>query len=108
MPSLIKQAETYLAERKKWAEAGKPMRSQERIEELFNICKECEHFRSYYCGICGCFINKGTTFNKLAWSSTRCPLEQISKIPKWFEEDDFNPELIEKKKKEGDCGCPKH
>jgi len=105
MPSLIKQAETYLAERKKWADAGKPMRSQERIEELYQICKECEHFRSYYCGICGCYINKGTKFNKLLYATTICPLKDIGETPKWIQEKEFDPVYIEQQKVARGCGC---
>lgn len=77
----------YYKERTKWKKAGKPVRSQERVEELFKICSSCDYFehgmiRSGFCGICGCGIkktNSDTTLNKLSWATTSCPL----KDPKW-------------------------
>jgi len=80
MPSIVKRVFNFKAEHKIWVDAGKPMRPQHRIEEIFNrYCKDCQHFNGKSCNICGCFINTGTTLNKISWATTKCPDEP----PKW-------------------------
>lgn len=112
----------YLEERKKWKNAGSPTRTKERIEELFNICSsnECGKYEGFSetngkCGECGCFLSKLETaaFNKLAWSTTRCPLSE----PKWIEEETIEEaesritqetpveEQSTPPRKIGGCGC---
>jgi len=77
----------YFKERNKWSKFGKPLRTQEQMDELFTICNNCPEYKKYsdshgQCSICGCHIKKeGTFLNKIAWSTTRCPLVQ----PKWVE-----------------------
>lgn len=105
MPSLIERGKRYLTERKKWADAGKPMRSQERINEIYDsFCKDCVYRQKYKycCEICSCFINRGTAFNKIAFATTRCPLEEIGEQPKWIEEPGFQPAPPPKT---SGCGC---
>ena len=76
----------YVMERIKWELAGKPKRSPERVHQLFHeICKPCPHFGGDRCNVCGCYISdhlRNPGFNKLAWSTTHCPLPE----PKWTEE----------------------
>lgn len=91
MPSLIKKAKSFLQSRHEWIKAGRPMRTPEKIKELYNnVCKVCPHYLSsgYSCDICGCYINEGTSWNKLAWATTRCPDEP----PKWTE--DYVPPVV--------------
>jgi len=95
----IKKIGNFRAERKKWKEAGFPVRSEEKIKEIFNICKsnDCGQFiksseTEGQCGICGCYlkdINEG--FNKIAWATTICPNDP----PFWLPEVGF--ENIESK-----------
>lgn len=81
-------ATQFLIERAKWKKVGKPVRSAEKIQELFNICNACEHYiknteTSGNCGICKCNLkNVAGSLNKLAWATTRCPLPE----PKWMPE----------------------
>ena len=112
----------YIEERRKWKEAGKPVRSMQRIQELFDICRTCENFlkltsNSGQCKICTCFLRKNSTSkNKLAFATTRCPLEE----PKWVEEtilvkeeeavEETPPQpqqqFIQRPKRQvNDCGC---
>lgn len=79
MFDLVKQ---YNNEKQKWKEAGKPIRSKERMEELHSICQKCPFFNkgegmvpgSDECDICGCNLHpSSTTMNKLAWGTTHCP-----------------------------------
>jgi hypothetical protein len=89
-PSLAQRIKNYVASRQIWAKAGKPIRLQATIEHIYNTyCKECEHYKTtgYACDICGCYINDHNDWNKIAWSTTRCPDEP----PKWIEEEGFRP-----------------
>jgi len=77
----------YLRERAKWKKFGKPLRSKEEMERLFIICNDCENYEkgsedAGSCKICDCNIKKASLFlNKLAWGTTRCPLENA----RWVE-----------------------
>jgi hypothetical protein len=87
-PSFAQRAANYIESRKIWVKAGKPMRSLETIKLIYNThCKECEHYKStgYACDICGCYINEGENWNKIAWATTRCP----DSPPKWLEEEPY-------------------
>lgn len=95
----------------KWQKAGRPVRTQEKIVELFQICKSCENFNKDTedkgsCNICGCTLRSGgTQLNKLRWATTKCPLEE----PKWVEETveierAKTADVVEAKKP---CGCNK-
>jgi len=79
MFNLLKQ---YQKERKKWKEAGKPIRSKERMEEIYSICEKCPFFNKEdgiifdfdECDICGCNLHPtDTKLNKIAWATTHCP-----------------------------------
>lgn len=118
---MIPNLSQYIEEKKKWKEAGKPVRSIQRIQELYNICKGCEHFnkltsKTGQCKICTCFLRQNSTNkNKLAFATTRCPLEE----PKWTEEiileqteeavEEIPPQpqqFIQRPKRQtNDCGC---
>lgn len=77
----------FFQERTKWAQAGKPYRTDERMKEVFEICKGCPFFdgneEAGSCGICGCRLSPDDKFiNKIAWATTNCPHNP----PKWEEE----------------------
>lgn len=108
----------YRQEKKKWKEAGEPTRSDEKVLELFEICKSCEHFIKItksigQCGVCTCALRQdGDAMNKLRWATTSCPLPE----PKWTAEEGIQkeaeqevpaqPQYINRPKK-GGCGCGK-
>ena len=76
----------FFLEWMKWTLYGQPVRTQERIDELYKICDSCPNFDRYApgaefgtCRLCGCNINKGHSLNKLAWDTTHCP----DKPPRW-------------------------
>ena len=83
----------YVMERIKWELAGKPMRTPERVHELYHqVCKPCPNFGGDRCNVCGCYISdhlNNPSFNKLAWSTTHCPLPE----PKWIEEEKADVDL---------------
>jgi len=99
----------YFKERAKWNKFGKPLRSEEERHILFEICNNCINFQKKdsntgTCSICGCNIKKdGNFLNKIAWGTTRCPLDP----PKWKENKEeyeeniiIQPQEIEVAKKE--------
>lgn len=87
--NLIRQ---YNKERKEWKQAGKPLRSDDRIQELYSICSSCPMFekgKGYVpgydrCGICGCQLHPSAKkLNKLSWATTQCPANP----PLWTSDD---------------------
>ena len=71
----------------RWIAAGRPVRSDERVREIFDtLCRPCTHFdaKRQTCRLCGCYVRRsGTAFtNKLKMATERCPLNP----PKWVEE----------------------
>ena len=106
-------------ERKRWIQSGRLLRTDERIEEIYDeYCAPCEHFNKDTCGVCGCRIKrKGTFLNKLAWATTECPVQ------KWKAEEEavyalerkeeenmdkaggiFSRNVVRAPKKKGCCG----
>ncbi len=115
----IPNIQQFREEKQKWKDAGSPVRTPEKIAEIFNICSQCEHHIEisssvYQCGICTCFIrDAGLSANKAAYATTRCPLEE----PKWVEESGYEqqvktqeeqpqqPQYIKRPPRNGGCGC---
>lgn len=88
MSNIVKR---FLVETLKWKQAGSPVRSEERIKELFEICSsnQCGQYqkandRMGKCGLCGCSLkDTNAGLNKLAWATTNCPHDP----PLWKEEE---------------------
>lgn len=86
LPSLIRLAGNFRVAYARWRAAGRPLRSPERIEELFNFCTECPSESFIPTGVdtgrcveCGCWLKRSTTFlNKLAWPTEACPNSHFS------------------------------
>lgn len=114
---MFKEIKQFVLEKIKWIQAGKPYRSLERIEEIFNICNGCTEYkpqneREGSCGICGCRLTRlKENLSKNSWATTRCPLEE----PKWIEEVEptliqqadipVEPEPTPPAPSSGGCGC---
>lgn len=84
MPNILQKVFNFTVAYAEWVKAGKPLRTDERVSELFQICSNCptqkyirksEHHGE--CDECGCrIINRSpqeTILNKLAWPTTGCP-----------------------------------
>lgn len=87
----------FLTAYTKWVAAGKPLRDQAHIEELFKICQDCPRFFRVgpevgRCLECGCWLKKQGDPNKLAWPTEGCPLK------KWSANvDDSNERAVQEK-----------
>ncbi len=82
-PNLVTQAANYIKELTRWKLAGSPLREQAEIDRIFNtICSPCPHFEGNRCGLCKCFLNTNTKFNKIAFGTTKCPADP----PRWMPE----------------------
>jgi hypothetical protein len=91
-PSMWARLNSYKDAYLYWMERGKPMRTQECIDNIFdNICSKCDKYNGYACRICGCYINKRLYLNKLAWGTTKCPANP----PKWIEDNGFAIDRLE-------------
>lgn len=85
MISLFKKARNFTVSYIRWALAGKPLRSDEYIFDLYdNFCSQCptKKFIEISKGIgecdeCGCHVKRVPSeeddFNKLAWPTEGCP-----------------------------------
>ena len=69
----------YFGAIRRWAALGKPTRSQEEINILYeDHCKKCERYdeKKHACKNCGCSVSTDSSplSNKLAMASEHCPL----------------------------------
>lgn len=107
--SILERVESYLDSRQKWILAGQPLRSKERIREIYyTYCDKCIHHKHYCCDCCGCLINLGNgniVPNKIAWATESCGLEKIGEEPLWKAEILQEQPIVEPPKKKGGCGC---
>jgi hypothetical protein len=73
--SFTQRVVRFWQERRTWARAGKPLRTAERMAELYDEkCSPCEFYKNSACDLCGCNIRReGNALNKLAWATTECP-----------------------------------
>lgn len=86
-PGIVQQGWNYTKAVARWIAAGRPVRSNERVREIFEtLCQRCEHFDAGHgsCRLCGCRVRRdGPAFtNKLRMATERCPMNP----PKWVEE----------------------
>lgn len=117
---LFPDIQRYRQEKEQWKNAGKPMRSDERVAEIFdNHCKPCENYIPIplledrgQCAVCTCLLSKDDdNMNKIRWATTKCPLPE----PKWVEEPVYEKKEAEqpaqpqfnqrKKPPTNGCGC---
>lgn len=84
MPNFIKKGLNFARAYTKWTLAGKPLRDDEYIFHLFNICENCPTKKFIQqgkdrgeCNECGCHVKRISAseddLNKLAWPTECCP-----------------------------------
>jgi hypothetical protein len=77
--NIFNLAYRYTRALSRWIKAGRPVRSEEEIKQIFEThCAPCEAYdkRSSACRHCGCRVNFSTTapLNKIAMRTEECPL----------------------------------
>ncbi|MCR9116082.1 MAG: hypothetical protein NXI22_03935 [bacterium] len=75
---ILSKAAVYGVAVARWMLAGRPVRSDEEVTEIFdNLCGPCEHFNGDSCDKCGCKISKSRSAmqNKIRMSTEHCPIK---------------------------------
>ena len=73
-PSLLQRMKAYILEREYWVSKNRPVRTEEEIKLIYEThCEPCGSRDGSTCKICGCYVNSGTTWNKIAFATTECP-----------------------------------
>ncbi len=78
MPKLTTRIHSYVTALKEWREAGKPIRSDEEVERIFEFfCSKCKSHKKNRCLFCGCriAINGHPITNKIKMATEHCPKE---------------------------------
>jgi hypothetical protein len=112
----VPDLQRYRAEKKKWQENGEPVRSDERVAEIYDtFCAPCEKFipipffkERGQCRECTCLLSKdGDDLNKIRWATTECPLGKWSAEEQYREEkSESKPDTIDPHRGKGrGCGC---
>lgn len=99
MPPLTERLKKYQEEVDLWEKLGRPIRTKERISEIYNEnCAKCDKLISNFgvtrCDECGCLVNTSMTLNKLLFANCSCP------IGKWDAEIKIEDTKTEIKKEE--------
>jgi hypothetical protein len=75
--SILDRALRYQNARKIWISKGKPVRSLERIQEIFdNHCAPCDKLKDGVCTVCDCSVRRDIPLvapNKLYYANMGCP-----------------------------------
>ncbi len=74
LPNLRKQFVTYAKTVTKWASKGRNKRSDEEVQRIWEICKQCDALKDGKCRECGCRVGKDgrPLTNKLKMDTTHC------------------------------------
>ena len=64
----------------RWIAAGRPIRTDEEVEEIVAICEDCDKYKTdeKRCRVCGCGVSTGglAIFNKARLATERCPKDK--------------------------------
>ena len=76
--SLAAKVLSYGAALRHWIAAGRPVRTDEEVEQIFEtLCEPCAYMsrQKQYCKICGCQVrSQGSGFtNKIRMKTEHCP-----------------------------------
>lgn len=73
-PSVLTRVRAYRDSTARWQAAGCPLRSEEEVEALRDVCAACEHYNGEVCVKCGCSVVRGSVFgDKLRRATESCP-----------------------------------
>ena len=79
LPGITTRAMRYSRAVRRWVAAGRPVRSEEDVQNIFEIhCKTCEQYdqKKEACVICGCRVRRRglALLNKIRMATEGCPL----------------------------------
>ena len=87
-PGIVQLGYRYTRALARWIKAGRPVRNQEEISEIYEICRQCRTLdtATNSCKYCGCRIGNHSNplLNKIAMATERCP------VGKWPTEKEKN------------------
>ena len=75
-PGVMRKAANFTRAAARHVAAGRPIASQEVIDERFAVCDACDYLDrdKMSCKKCGCGIkNVVGKFSKLTWADSKCP-----------------------------------
>lgn len=76
-PELIDKIKNFASSLASHAKNSFTLASDEKIQNRFNICSQCEFFKDNSCSQCGCPINRHKNYiSKLSWDSEKCPIDK--------------------------------
>jgi hypothetical protein len=76
-PNLIDKIKNFASSLSTHAKNNFVLASDEKIQNRFNICSQCEFFKNKSCTQCGCPINRHKNYiSKLSWDSEKCPIDK--------------------------------
>ena len=74
---MSRKALKYSTALKRWIAAGRPVRSEDEVATIHEICKKCDLYDSEHgsCKGCGCRVNisKVAVVNKIKMATEHCP-----------------------------------
>lgn len=73
----LQMATTYATAVARWIAAGFPRRSDDEVDQIFEICRACKWMHAAgYCQKCGCRLSKSrqAMTNKIRMATEHCPL----------------------------------
>lgn len=73
-PTAADKAKAFAAAAAREHQSGSSGRDKATIERLYTICAKCKYFANDTCILCGCRVARDGWRNKLAFSTTACPI----------------------------------
>ena len=77
-PGYVELGYRYTRAIVRWIKAGRPIRTEERIADVYEICLNCRAMdkETHSCRYCGCRLGTGANplLNKIAMATERCPV----------------------------------
>jgi hypothetical protein len=76
-PNLIDKIKNFASSLSTHVKNNFVLASDEKIQNRFNICSQCEFFKNNSCTQCGCPINRHKNYiSKLSWDREKCPIDK--------------------------------
>lgn len=77
-PQIVDRIRNYAVAVKRWQDHGRPVRSDEQVAGILDLCTKCEYYDGEIClhHKCGCKVNdsKWAIVNKIRMATESCPI----------------------------------